>query len=72
MPMSTKPFFLTYVKWETDVRKKNGLVDTGFLVTGQRTRLVPSRPMANSGQQHSSETTDGGEIGSVDTGLYTS
>ena len=42
-PVSTKPFFLTYVKRETDVRKKIGLVDIDFL-TGQRTRLVPFRP----------------------------
>ena len=41
----TKPFFLTYVKRETDVRITNiGLVDIGFLLSGQRTRLVPSRP----------------------------
>ena len=42
--MSTKPFFLTYVKRETGVDKKNWLilVDIGFLLTGQRTRSVPT------------------------------
>ena len=43
--VSTKPFFLTYTSTGrlTYVRKI-GLVDTGLLLTGQRTRLVPSRP----------------------------
>ena len=45
-PVSTKPVFLTYVKRETDVRKKNWFVmDIGFLLTGQRTRIGPSRPL---------------------------
>ena len=38
-PVSTKPFFLTYVKRETVVRKKNDLVDIVLLLTDRRTRL---------------------------------
>ena len=28
-PVSTKPFFLTYVKWETDVHRTNWLIGHG-------------------------------------------
>ena len=68
--MSTKPFFLTYmyIKRETEVRKNvNGLVDRGFLLTGQQTRLVPFHP--THGMANNTRQTDGGPTGSVDTGL---
>ena len=62
--------FLTYVKRETDVYvRKISLVDIGFLLTGQRTRLVPFRPTKPSAS-HPSDKTGGGQIGSVDTDLY--
>ena len=65
------PTELFYVKRETDVRKKIGFVNMGFLLTGQRIRLVPppGRLTVDSGRQHPLEKTDGGQIGSVDRGL---
>ena len=47
--------------------RKDDLVDS-FLRTGQQTWLVPSPP-PDSGRQHPSEKTEGGKIGSVETGL---
>ena len=38
--MSTKAFFLTYVKGKTEVRKKLVLVHINFSLTGQGTLIV--------------------------------
>ena len=65
--VSTKPFFLTYVKRETDVRKINWLSGPGPFAN--RPADPPARQKFDSGRQHPSEKTDGGHIGSVDTGL---
>ena len=53
-PVSTKLIFLTYTKRETDIPGMYGLVDTGFLLTGQRTQDTGC---------HLSEKSDGGQNG---------
>ena len=60
--VSTKPLFLTYKHQTGDFRtyvRKMGLVDIGFLLTGQWTRLGPARPTdaVDCGRQHPSEKT---------------
>ena len=69
--MSTKPFLLTYVKRETDIRKKNWLSGHRLFANrpADRVRSLAFRQTFDSGRQHPSEKTDGGQIGSVDTGL---
>ena len=69
-PVFTEPSFLMYVKRETDVHEKNWLVGHRLFTTqpADTVSLLPSETV-DSSQQHPSEKTDGGQIGSVDMGL---
>ena len=66
MPVSTKPFFLTYTSNGrlTYVRKK-WLSGQRLFANRPADTVSSPRPMVDSGRQHPSEKRDGGQIGSV-------
>ena len=66
-PVSTKPFFLRYVKWETDIRKKNCLSGHGFFAM---VSSLPSDRLLTVADNTGQNNKRCGQIGSVDMGLY--